>query len=80
MLDWLPFSTSGAQHDGADSEFAEHPCWQFFKEMHLVAATFCPPAFIAELVIAFGRQCVDYAADAGTARDVLSQRRRERYP
>jgi len=44
------------------------------EKLQLVALTFCPPAFFAELVIAFGRQCLDEATDAGTAFDVLSQR------
>ena len=74
VLDWVPFTTGGAHYDGADSGYAEHPCCLFFKKRRLVALTFCPPAFFAELVIAFGRQCVDEATAAGTAFDVLSQR------
>ena len=55
-LDWLLFSASGAQHDGADSRSAaEHTCCQLLEGNMALGgkSTFCRSQFFAELVIAW---------------------------
>ena len=68
--DWLLFSASGAQHDGADSgSAAEHSCGQFLEgKVSLGGIDIFVDHVVLQISSLLGRQCVHDAVDTGTSK------------